>query len=143
MGSCSRLERNSRFIKEAMPLIKERLASHRLRVGDWWELEGFGLGADDGEEIVKLYLTMRNKRTGDEYNLSEDDVYFDPEGSDEDNIERLTYRLRYNDDNTGKEARVMARNRREAIEILARADLLQERKPHVTNKRPKSRRTRR
>ena len=141
MGSCSRAERNSRFIKEAMPLVKERLTAYRLEVGDWWELEGFGLGADDGEETVKLYLTMHNKRTGDEYLLTEDnDVYFDPEGSDEDNIERLACRLGRNDLIGERE---ILQNRKEAIEILARADLLREGRPHAANKRPKGRRTRR
>lgn len=88
MGSISRMSRCDRFRRQ---LEDQLVAKSPLQPGDWVEVIGVSVSqSEDGAEVSKLYVTVRNKRTGDEECLTTDACLYNPEGSDEDNVASVT-----------------------------------------------------
>jgi hypothetical protein len=119
MGSISRTSRCDRFRKQLEDKVS---ATSPFKMGDWVEVVGVCVGMEDSSEVSKLLVTFRNKRTGDEDTLSFDGCLFDPEGMDEDNVDRLHYQL-FNDQGY-EETKERKKHRNEAIKLLKGAELI-------------------
>jgi len=118
MGSISRMNRCGRFRQQ----LEDRIvAKSPLQTGDWLEVVGVSVGqAEDGTEVSKLYVTVRNKRTGDEDSLTWDECLYDPEGDDEGNVDRLHGHLY----GYAKDDEELDAHRVEVIGLLKKAELI-------------------
>jgi uncharacterized membrane protein YvbJ len=120
MGSISRMNRCDRFIKTVGPTLLKKYQQYDYQKGDWLELVDVNVAqAEDGTEVVKLYLTFRNKRTGDEHQLTQDLALFEPEGEDHDNVSVLASELCDDVDQETYEKSVS-----KAVKLLKKADLI-------------------
>jgi len=118
MGSIVRRTRCERFRNE---FERRLVAKSPLQIGDWVEVIGVTVDmAEDGTEVSKLYVVVRNKRTGDEDALTFDNCLFDPEGETEDNIDRVHAHLH----GYAKDDEELDKHRDEVIELLKGAELI-------------------
>lgn len=118
MGSISRMARATRFRAQLEDKI---VAKSPLQMGDWLEVVGVSVGqSEDGCEVSKLYVTVRNKRTGDEDSLTFDTCLHDPEGEDDTNVDRLHAHLY----GYAKEDEELDKHRAEVIDLLKKAELI-------------------
>jgi len=118
MGSISRMSRCGRFREQ---LEDQIVAKSPLQTGDWIEVVGVCVGqAEDGTEVSKLYITVRNKRTGDEDVLTFDECLYEPEGEDEGNVDRLHGHLY----GYAKDDEELDKHRDEVIDLLKKAELI-------------------
>lgn len=117
MGSIVRMNRCDRFRK----LLEDRIvAKSPLQMGDWVEVVGVSVGqSEDGCEVSKLYITVRNKRTGDEDILTFDECLYAPEDVDENNVNRLHDYLY-----PGSADDEFMKRRKEVIKQLKKAELI-------------------
>jgi len=121
MGSITRMSRNGRYIQFVGPKILESKGRYDLKNGDCFELMNFGMGeTEDGSEVVKIYTTFQNKRTGDEYIFTDDNVQFDPEENSHDSVDRVTQHMSSGTDDEEQ----LSKHQKEAIRLLQKADLI-------------------
>ena len=119
MGSMSRMTRCARFRKKFEDKI---VAKSTLQKGDFLEVQGVAVGMDEGAEISKLYVLVRNSRTENEEEVTFDHCLFDPEGSDEDNVARTYgYLVPREDALSGNERSATRKN---VIKMLKSAKLI-------------------
>jgi hypothetical protein len=116
MGSMSRMTRCDRFRKKLEDKI---VAKSPFQKGDCLEVQSVGVGMDEGAEFSKLYVLVRNSRTGNEEEVTLDQCLFDPEGMDGDNVSRLDDHLFAR--GSDKENSL---NRRKVIVLLKNAELI-------------------
>lgn len=118
MGSSSRMSRCERFRKK---LEKKIVEAALFQVGDFLEVKYVMVGmTDDGTDVSKLYVTLRNTRTGEEDVMASDDCIFSAEDADESNVDRLQAYLHPNHVNEKKQAL----NRKMTIKLLKDAQLI-------------------
>ena len=117
MGSVCSLNRCTRFRDKLEKKIIEKCS---LQEGDLLEVVSTVVGTDDSDEISRVFVIVRNKRTGDEGELMFDHCLYDPNGSDQDNVERLHGHLFYDQ---GYEEKHDA-NRKKVIKLLKDAQLI-------------------
>lgn len=118
MGGITRMTRCERFRNNLEDMI---MAKTPLQKGDTLEVLGVCVGqSEDGTEVSKVYITVRNTGTRDEYVLTFDECVYDPEGEDESNVRRLYDHL-YDDREDGKEFR---KHRTKVINLLKKAELI-------------------
>jgi hypothetical protein len=117
MGSVSRTNRCSRFRQK---LEDQIVAKAPMKPGDWLEVRSVAVGMDESQEISKLYVLVKNTRTGDEEEMTFDHCLYDPESMDQDNVERLHGHLFYDQ---GYEEKHKA-NRKKIIQLLKGAELI-------------------
>lgn len=111
MGSISRTDRCDRFRQK---LEEKIVAKAPFQVGDQLEVTQVSVGMADGEDVSKLYITVKNLRTEDEDSLTFDECLFDPETTDDENVERLLANLHF----------FICADRQEAIKMLKSARLI-------------------
>lgn len=120
MGSVIRGDRCDLFLKTVAPVLEKKLGRYDFQKGDWFELVKFELcQSEDGTECVKLYVTLRNKRTGDEHQFTEDTCMFEPVGMDHDNVSKLAASLCDDHDQETYE-----KNVKKAVRLLKKAGLI-------------------
>jgi len=118
MGSISRMNRCGRFIQKIGPALLRKYQKYDFQMGDWWETDSIALSeSDDGTETVKLFLTLKNRRTGDQHHFTQDIPIFDPEGHDHGSVHALASELC--EDRSDYE-KCMKR----AVKLLKKADLI-------------------
>ncbi len=121
MGSCVRMDRCERFRKELEQKIINRAP---IKQGDWLEVQNVAVGmAEDGTEVSKVYYLVKNKRTGDEEELTVDNCLYDPEGQDDDNVERL-YSYLYGNDSSDADDVTHKEHLKKVISLLKSAKLI-------------------
>lgn len=88
MGSISREAVSKRFIEAFNKIVVDK---HDLR-GQQFMVVAQSLAFIDGEDVVKMVATIQSIADKSEYEvvLADDGTYFDPEGSLEDEIERVS-----------------------------------------------------
>lgn len=116
MGSISRTNRCDRFRKKLEDKI---VAKAPVQSGDRLDVLNVAVGMDDGCEVSKLYVIVRNSRTGNEEEMTFDHCLFDPEGFDVDNVERLHDYLFQDQDDKKYKA-----DRKKVVELLKDAELI-------------------
>lgn len=117
MGSVSSSDRCDRFRKKLENAIVNRAP---MKEGDWLEVRNVAVGIDESNEVSKVYVLVKNQRTGDEEEMTFDHCLFDPHGRDEDNVMRLHEHLFYDQ---GYEEKHVA-NRKKVIKMLKDAELI-------------------
>jgi hypothetical protein len=121
MGSIARMNRNERYIKTVGPNVLRAKGQYDFQKGDWFELLEFSMGqTEDGSELVKMYVTVQNKRTGDQFTFTDDSVQFDPEETSHDAVDRVATMLT----NGYSSEKQIARSNKIAIRLLKKADLI-------------------
>lgn len=119
MGSISRMDRCKRF---RMKLEDKIVARSPHQMGDFLEVTGVSVGmTDDGTDVTRLYIVVKNKRTGDESELTTDGILFSPEEPDEDTVARLHGAL-FN--YQGYEGKKFKANRATTVKLLKGAKLI-------------------
>ena len=98
MGSLSRYSRNERFIKEFGDDI---LDSDRVDTQKTWKVVSQALKVREYDECVVMYFLLNCVETGEELELSNDCIYFDPETTTaEDMVDSLAQCLGLNEKQT-------------------------------------------
>lgn len=117
MGNISRDNRCERFRDRLEHKILNRAS---MKPGDWLEVRNVAVGLDKSSNVSRLYVLIKNQRTGDEEELMVEQVLFDPDGHDEANVERLHNHLFYDQ---GYKTEHKA-NRKKIIGMLKKAGLI-------------------
>jgi len=95
----------------------EIVTKFSTQVGDLLEVLKVGVGmTEDSNEVVKLYVLTRNRRTGAEDEMTFDYCLFEPDDYDAANVERLH-------DMLFREQEAKA-SRKKVIEMLKKAELI-------------------
>lgn len=91
MGSIANSRRNERFIDA----FENKIVSMApIKKGDLLDVTDVYIEeSEDGTEVAKLFLHVRNVRTGKIEVLTRDRCLYDPEGDIEDNTERIVGHL--------------------------------------------------
>lgn len=116
-GDVTMLERSVRFLEH---LGDKVLKNSPFKSGDWAEVTDVSICQSDSSAVVKLHVVFKNKRTGDEYILTLVRPVFNPNDSDDENIDSLSHYL--------QEFMDTEESTSEAYKLLKKAKLISDRK---------------